>query len=506
PRDFPTSEDAYILTDVLTTLIFPNRPVDQINLYGKSGAVASSGLYNRIANGDPSLLPWYAEVTASPKHQAFLFTAQDPIISKYSTGVYGKQFISFAMQNYDTFNNPYGYIEIKQRLSRVISAAIEYRSVYGEEVYIFDSNGTCLFPLDAQPDASLLALINDPEEQEALSSGAYTDKDRTVLCIPSKRGGFQTVLSIGESQLLQPVRAYTLNILSITVGALIFSLLATYFIARRITAPINALCAQLGEVDLSHAVALSPADSKLTEIETLYDAFYHMQNKLKESVDKQMLLQTQEMQSRMLALQSQMNPHFLFNSLAAIQAMADEGMNREITVMCQSMSRILRYISSDTEQEVSVKDELRHTEDYLLCMATRYQGDLSYTVNVPEQVQQYKLPKLCIQLLAENAIKFTSAKRPPYFISIEGYADDSHFEITITDNGPGFSEETLTLLEKQIATINETGILPSLEIHGMGLLNVYIRYWLLHGDNVIFRFGNRKTGGAYITLGEVFHA
>ncbi|MEG2653686.1 MAG: ATP-binding protein, partial [Ruthenibacterium sp.] len=165
---------------------------------------------------------------------------------------------------------------------------------------------------------------------------------------------------------------------------------------------------------------------------------------------------------------------------------------------------ILRYISSSTEQQVPLADELHYTKDFLLCMAIRYQGNLAYTLNIPDEMLAIQVPKLCVQLLVENAIKFTSTKRPPYNLDISGFADETHYELSIGDNGPGFSQESLSLLRERIAQINETGLLPSLEINGMGLLNVYIRYRLLHGAHLIFRVENRASGGACITIGEYY--
>ena len=96
------------------------------------------------------------------------------------------------------------------------------------------------------------------------------------------------------------------------------------------------------------------------------------------------------MQARMLALQAQMNPHFLYNSLSTIQAMADEGMDRQIMDMCQSMSRILRYISSDKEQLVTVDQEIKYTIDFLKCMKARFDDDLIYNIVIPDGIEKCK--------------------------------------------------------------------------------------------------------------------
>ncbi|MCL2320583.1 MAG: ATP-binding protein, partial [Oscillospiraceae bacterium] len=104
--------------------------------------------------------------------------------------------------------------------------------------------------------------------------------------------------------------------------------------------------------------------------------------------------------------------------------------------------------------------------------------------------------------LVENAVKFSSVNRPPYHISITGEKSDEYYTLSIADNGPGFSEKELQNLAKKIAEIDVSGLLPSLEISGMGLLNVYIRYKLLHRGDIIFKLENHLPHGARVTIGE----
>ena len=111
------------------------------------------------------------------------------------------------------------------------------------------------------------------------------------------------------------------------------------------------------------------------------------------------------------------------------------------------------------------------------------------------------VPKLCVQLLAENAIKFTTTQRPPYRIRIEGSVTEDSYELRIRDNGPGFGQETLDALGEQMEEIRRTATLPSLNINGMGILHVYIRFFLLYGDHFVFRLENNPDGGACVVIG-----
>lgn len=89
-----------------------------------------------------------------------------------------------------------------------------------------------------------------------------------------------------------------------------------------------------------------------------------------------LLAQSQEMQSRMLLLQNQINPHFLYNSLAVIAVMAEEGMQDEIVATCDVMADILRYLSADDNGEITLEQEIDIVIQYLSCMELRYQQNL----------------------------------------------------------------------------------------------------------------------------------
>lgn len=497
---FSKAEEARRTQSLLTMQLFPDRPVDQIDLYNLDGTVISTGLRTDIHEGSAEDTPWFPLVAASEKNQAHIFTGRDSNISKFFTDEYGKHFVSFAMRIYNTFNLPYGYVEIRQRLNRIVGAAIDYKSIYGEQVAVFDQNGQQMFPLDTDSSAlfEAAAALDFPDTLNRFSDSSG---GRLLICSQCVNGGYHVIMSISSRALAQPVRSFLISTFLVAALALLFVLLVSFYSSRAITVPLDAFCQQLKQMDSLQSTPLRCEDTDIEEIQTLYVVFSQMQKTLQDSIRTQILLEEQEMQSRMLALQSQMNPHLLYNSLATIQAMSDEGMTDEISAMCQSISSILRYISSDTQREVPLSDEMRYVRDYVQCMSFRYQEDLTCSITLPEEMNSIRVPKLCVQLLVENAIKYAALKRPPYCISIEGRLIDGGYEITIRDNGPGFSEDTLRNLRAKIEDINRTGCLPSLEINGMGILNVYIRYRLLHGENTIFRLENHEGGGARITMG-----
>lgn len=491
------SEEADKLAMILSLIVFPNRPIDQINLYTRDGFLVASGLQNEVSEEKAETKDWYESLNAAENHQLLYFSGPDEKLSKYVTDVNGKKFISLVMENYDNFGNGCGYIEIKQRVSRVISTLMSYDPGLGEQLLFFDREGSQIYPA-GEENRFQLSGLKPAELAEVFSA----DGAGNLLCsISCGKGVFYTVMMIRESDLMRPVREQIVLILLITLGALLLTVLVSGMLSRRITRPIAEICREIGEIDIEHPAPLPAPETDLRELQTLHSAFSKMQTTISSHVAKLLELQNQEMQSRMLALQAQMNPHFLFNSLQAIQAMADEGMDAEIAEMCQSMAGILRYISSDSSQLVPLEKEIRHTMDYLRCMEIRYQGDLSCEIDLPPEMDQVLVPKLCVQLLAENAIKFTTTQRPPYRIRIEGTVSEDSYELRIRDNGPGFKKETKDALTEQMEEIRRTSTLPSLKIHGMGILHVYIRFFLLYGEDFIFRLENNPEGGACIVIG-----
>ena len=494
------SVEADRLSMILSLIVFPNRPIDQINLYTRDGIRISSGMDNEITRDSAETKPWYGPLSEQENAQLLFYSGRDEKLSKYVTDAYGKEFVTLVLENYDNFGTRCGYIEIRQRISRILSAMMAYRPGFGESVFFFDREGKQIFP--AAEEEPLFALAADRGFPGAFTAAG---DGRLLCCVPAGRGQFYTVMSIREADLFRSVRDQIVTILLITLGALMVTVLASGLVSRRITRPLAAICDQVGRIELEHPEPLPAVDSDIREIQTLHTSFSRMQETLSGHVTKLLELQNQEMQSRMLALQAQMNPHFLFNSIQAIQAMADEGMDAEIAEMCQSMAGILRYISSDSTQLVPLEKEIRHTKDYLRCMEIRYQGDLACEVILPPEMDPVPVPKLCVQLLAENAIKFTTTRRPPYRIRIEGTVSGDSYELRIRDNGPGFDPETREALTEQMEEIRRTATLPSLKIQGMGILHVYIRFFLLYGEDFVFRLENNPEGGACVVIGGKWH-
>lgn len=508
-QDWNNIKNNKILYDLLIAMIGPNAPVDQVNLYSLTEGVFGAGLISATSSESVTDKDWYQTVTDFCGKK-YVFLDVNPDLGRFFSYSNGEYFLSLSRLYYNSYNSPQGIVEVKKSFVEILNAINSIHYTYSEKVYLFNNEGELIYPLNKKANMpNYYDIIYDESEKPVIQDTSIMykylkSKRQHLLYNQSSYSGFSTIIVVDNIELIKPVFRYVLTIFLILLFICAATIIVSYMIARRISTPLNKLHLQLYDFQLTGDIGrsdLEEVNTNVTELNTLYQAFFKMQEKAKISMKNELLLQAREMQARMLALQVQMNPHFLYNSMSTIQAMADENMNEEIILMCQNISKILRYISSNDDQLVDLTEELNHTKDYMECMKIRYTDDLAYSISIPEEMFSCQIPKLCLQLIVENAIKFTTSTKAPWHIHIEGVMTSTHWELQIRDNGPGFSKDKLHELNEKIEEINKTGVLPNLEINGMGLLNIYIRFKILYKGSHIFRLSNHIPTGAIVTIG-----
>ena len=505
--EYSSMKNIEVLTDLLTAIIGPSRPVDQIYLYTLDKGYVGVGLDNANSDGSVRDMPWYEDLMKSGNNK-IIFCDEDKRLEKYFTYSEGSRFITVCSVYLSTFYSQQGVVEIKHSISSLISKLKNIDTgTYNERIYIFDPNGNIIY--NSSDDSHGYEYYNEISSENIPSDvPQHIDykKSTHLFAQISSYSGFMTVIATDNRDLYRPIYDFIKAYLLLFLGFVILVLVLSYAVSRIITIPVMKMYTQISglhkEGELFLEGKLERIDTNIIELDTLYSAVVDMHDRAQLSAKREIALNNQRLQSQILALQSQMNPHFLYNSLATIQAMADEGMNDEVVTMCQTISRILRYISSNKDPLVNISDDIAHARDYLECMKMRYGDDLKYEIDIPEEMMNIKIPKLCLQLIAENSIKFaTKSVKPPWRIKISGKITGIYWEISVRDNGEGFSEDDIKEINEKTEYINETEMLPDLEINGMGLMNIYIRFKTLYRGKHIFKISNATDGGAIVTIG-----
>ena len=203
--------------------------------------------------------------------------------------------------------------------------------------------------------------------------------------------------------------------------------------------------------------------------------------------------QRQKRKSELRALQAQINPHFLYNTLDSIIWMAEWGKTKEVVLMTSSLAKLLRQSISNQNELVRVEEEVEYTRSYLTIQKMRYKDKLEYDIQVSPEVLGQKIPKLVLQPLVENAIyhgiKYKEGKG---IVQIEGWIGQKELILRISDDGIGMTEEQLAkIFEKRETDIRKNGV---------GVLNVHERIQLYYGKDYGLRFSSTLGEGTVVEV------
>ncbi len=210
------------------------------------------------------------------------------------------------------------------------------------------------------------------------------------------------------------------------------------------------------------------------------------------------------MQAEFDALQAQMNPHFLYNVLNVISHRGVLNRDETICEICERLASMLRYSAGISQRLVPIREELDYLNHYLFLLKTRYRDKLVYSLDIADETKDQMIPKIVLQQLVENSITHGFSETSGVMqINVHGFTEGNSWLMEISDNGCGFSEDDINSLNRKMEKIADAlnrGQF-ALNVGGMGLLNIYARFVILFGSDVVFRIVNMDSGGAKVIIG-----
>ena len=239
------------------------------------------------------------------------------------------------------------------------------------------------------------------------------------------------------------------------------------------------------------------------EIRVIDTAFESLYKNLQLSKDELDYVKLQEAKTRMLAVQAQMNPHFLYNILSVINAIGFEYGADEIMDICQHLSSMLRYAGAFNMNKVSMEEEINHTRNYLELMKCRFKERIRYEIRAEEGAEKIRVPKLILQPIVENCFQHGLREiKTEWKIVIEIKEAENHWFVKVSDNGRGFGREAMEKLDEKLENWqdNLSDDIGSLGIGGYGLINVIIRLKIAYGKKAFFKIHDKGEDGEYCTV------
>ncbi len=499
-------ENTEALIEIGDTILGPNQSAPQVNVFDQRGEMIGAGYFSRLIERDARLEPWYSEVTGKNGDRVILPPHMDPLQEETSIVVKGKQYISLVRSFQDPLLSTQGIIEVMQYCDAMF-AELDLLAGSSASIFVLDSGGRLLYPFDGGlAKSSDLRRLSAPAGSGPVATGILPGKrDPQIYATAASRDtGWTLVFGEPSAGLYSSILQYATRIALLTLLAILCSLAASYFISRRVTVPIKALHSEIEALELHNLdeVAEGMPRSDLSEIDSLRLAFRDMRLKLNESVREAVSLRAHEKEAQLVALQSQLNPHFLHNMLQTVAIMAEDGALAPIQSLILNLSKVLRYVSSSEGTTATLGTEVEYAECYLAAMRARFGDSLGYVIDVPDAMREIVVPRLIIQPFIENCFKYATSSRPPWRIELRGERSTGRWAIELLDNGPGFSEAALERVAARISARNRKGGGPTpLGISGMGILNSYERLRLSFGEGAVFEIGNLPAGGARVVMG-----
>ena len=263
------------------------------------------------------------------------------------------------------------------------------------------------------------------------------------------------------------------------------------------TRPVRTLVGVMEQVGGGDLDARVPMDdlSSLKEFRQIGASYNRSLDRISaltmENLEKQKAYQ----RAQLNALQMQVDPHFLMNSLNIIYAASCGKKNRIVQEMCLHLSGYYRYSMSSNRDLVPLAEEVRFTQDYLKIMKLRFEDSFSYEISLPPFLKNVLVPPMILKTFAGNSVKY--AVKPQRGAGLDIWAEllsegqNTRLKLVIEDTGPGYPQEMLGRQEEifRYDTSRHTGI-----------RNVYDRIRLLFGEEAELRLENRKGGGAYTQI------
>ena len=510
PQRIAKLENTESLVEITDTILGPNQSAPQISIFDLRGEMIGAGYYSQLIERDATREPWYSEVMRAAGERVILPPHHDPLLEGTSVIVKDKKYVSLLRTFQDSLLSTRGVVEVEQYCDTLFGE-LDLLSGSSASIFVYDGNGHQLYPYDGSTAdvAALRGLASEAERRPVVTGVPPGTRQAHIFATAvSPDTGWTLLLGEPSAGLTASVLQYAVRIALIALAAIACSLGASYLIARRVTVPIKALHAEIEALHLGNLDKAAEAARKpdLGEIDELGVAFHNMRQKLNESIREAVSLRAHEKEAQLVALQSQLNPHFLHNMLQTIAIMAEENSSAAIQALILNLTRVLRYVSSSEGTTATLGTEVEYAQSYLAAMRARFGESLEYVIDLPAAMKDIVVPRLILQPFIENCFKYGTSARPPWRIELRAHCAEGRWTIEILDNGLGCPPEALQRIREKLTDRRRSGGgLSAMSISGMGILNSFERLRLAFGEEAFFEITNRPEGGARVALGGRFH-
>lgn len=363
-----------------------------------------------------------------------------------------------------------------------------------ESVLLLDPNDRVMYASDA----TLIGKSVPPSLLERINA-TDIDSGEDILLSKTLSGSLKQwkLIKITPSHFLfQDARQTAFINILVGIGVGMMGLLMIGFVSYRITRPIKMLSLKVRSIEGGN-MNVPFHHKREDEIGHLEKHMKDMMDRINRHIEREYKLDIENRKNQFRALKSQVNPHFLFNALQSIGAVALRSQSPNVYQLVTSLSKMMRY-SIRADQWVLVRDEVDYIQAYLSLQMERFGNNLNISIKLNEEIQRMKIPSMIIQPLVENFFKHCYEEGfQDGHLSIYGEIKGETLTLTVENDGSSVTLSKLQSLRENIYTAPYTGTYSHEHI---GLKNIHDRLVLNYGQNAGLKLDTKQGQGFLVQL------
>ena len=448
--------------------------VVSINIFGENGLVLTDSASNAIKDYiDVKQMEWYTKAVEAKGR---------PVISASHTQNYlkneGKWVFSLSAAIMEE-NEVLGIVLIDMSYKNLTDMCNDIQLGEKGYVYIVGQGQEMIY----HPKQQLIysgILQEDLARVMQQEEGSFTEvlEDKRLVTVHSlKEVGWRVVGVSYIGELLVSKQEIIIPLIILTLLALVVAFLISKRIASQTAKPIRELTEHMQEIELGKLGVEIDTQSDTEEIQCLTASFKEMVYKIEGLIEQVEDNQKKLRKSELKVLQSQINPHFLYNSLDTIIWLGEREECEKVIQMTAALARYFRLSLSKGKEVITIYEEVEHVKHYLQIQKIRYASKLTYTIEVSPDIFDEMIVKIVLQPLVENAL-YHGIKdlEEGGYIRVLGFREGNNIILEVYDNGKGMSRE-------QIKNILKAPSSTSITKGGVAIKNVHERIQVYFGQD-----------------------
>lgn len=469
--DQASLEDIQTIEQFSLNILIHNSNIDSVDIYTAGSTAFPESTIGLQSFENWTSLSWFRELMHSTSIRTLLLPTHVVASDQGDRTVFS---IVQAIVNIETFQTVGAIvlnIDTQNAIEQIIADSESQSDtiflIYGandQPIYVtpLQNNATRMQPGELAFSGAVQQALRQQDEQLMWNATDYLLSHNT-----SPLSRWTVAALVPSSSLMQDIEVIKQTTLVMMCLTILLVLGATLLAIARLSQHITQLRFLMRQVEMGNLDVRFHTQGR-GELISLGRSFNHMVTRLKQLIQDNYESQLQRKKAELAALHSQINPHFLYNTLGSFQMLALlEGQER-LATMAYRLGQLMRY-ALEAGTLVALWQEVEQSEHFLSLIQERYEDRLRYVIQIPEPLQRYQIPRFTLQPLIENAIYHgIDPKSEGGCIEVTGWQEEESLLLEIRDNGKGMSEEEL--LRWQSALAYEANLLT--RSRHIGILNV----------------------------------